>query len=97
MVHCTLPAGETSIAVAHKTVEEVWYVLSGQGQVWRKQGGEEQVVDVAPGDSLSIPVGARFQFRAATEGPLCFIIITMPPWPGEDEAYRVPGHWPVPG
>ena len=49
MVHCTLNPGETSAAVAHRTVEEVWYFLEGTGQVWRRKGDEERVVDVAPG------------------------------------------------
>lgn len=96
MVHCTLQAGEVSVAVAHKTVEEVWYVLAGKGQVWRKCGEVEQVVEVAPGVSLSIAVGTHFQFRAAADEPLCFIIVTMPPWPGDQEAYPVPGCWPAP-
>jgi mannose-6-phosphate isomerase-like protein (cupin superfamily) len=97
MVHCTLNPGEVSLPVAHKTVEEVWYFLEGRGQVWRKYGDEERVVDVAPGVSLSIPVGAHFQFKTTGDVPLRFLIVTMPPWPGEDEAYRVPGYWPVKG
>ena len=96
-VHCTLNPGEVSLPVAHRTVEEVWYFLEGTGQVWRKFGDEELEVDVAPGVSLSIPVGARFQFRTTGDGPLRFLIVTMPPWPGEDEAYCVPGRWPVEG
>ena len=95
MVHCTLNPGEVSLPVAHKTVEEVWYFLEGTGQLWRKYGDEERVVDVAPGVSLSIPVGAHFQFRTTGDRPLRFLIVTMPPWPGEDEAYRVPGRWQV--
>ena len=97
MVHCTLNPGEVSLPVAHKTVEEVWYFLEGRGQVWRKFGDEERVVDVTPGGSLSIPVGAHFQFRTTGDDPLMFLIVTMPPWPGEDEAYRVPGRWSVEG
>ena len=95
MVHCTLNPGEVSLPVAHRTVEEVWYFLEGTGQVWRRFGDEERVVDVAPGASLSIPVGTHFQFRTIGDDPLRFLIVTMPPWPGEDEAYRVPGRWPV--
>ena len=95
MVHCTLHPGQVSVAVAHRTVEEVWYFLEGAGQVWRRQGNQERLVDVAAGASLSIPVGAHFQFRTTGDRPLRFIIVTMPPWPGEDEAYRVPGRWPT--
>ena len=95
MVHCTLSPGAVSRPVAHRTVEEVWYFLEGAGQVWRRQGDEERVVDVGPGVSLSIPVGAHFQFRVTGGGPLRFVIVTMPPWPGADEAYAVPGPWMV--
>jgi mannose-6-phosphate isomerase-like protein (cupin superfamily) len=95
LVHGTLPAGRVSLAIAHRTVEEVWYVTEGRGQVWRKQGGHETVVDVEPGTALTIPIGAHFQFRATGPEPLRFVMCTMPPWPGEQEAVRVPDHWPV--
>ncbi len=97
MVHCTLNPGEVSVPVAHRTVEELWYCLEGRGQVWRRRGDDERVVEVAPGGSLSIPTGAHFQFRTIGDHPLRFVIITMPPWPGENEAYRVAGYWPVKG
>jgi mannose-6-phosphate isomerase-like protein (cupin superfamily) len=93
MVHCTLAAGATSIAVAHRTVEEVWYCLQGRGAVWRAQGNAEQIVAVREGISLSIPLGVRFQFCNLGEEPLIFLIVTMPPWPGDEEAYRVRGAW----
>lgn len=95
-VHCTLPPGGVSRAVAHRTVEEIWYFLVGEGEVWRKLGEVEEVTAVAPGVSLNVPTGAHFQFRNCGSGPLRFLITTMPPWPGDDEAYRVPGYWPVP-
>jgi len=87
--HCTLPAGKTSLAVKHKTVEEIWYFLEGKGEVWRKHGDHEEVATVEPGISLTIPLGTHFQFRNTGSGPLCFIIVTMPPWPGPEEAARV--------
>ena len=95
MVHCSLNPGEVSAPVAHRTVEEVWYFLEGTGQVWRRHGDKERVVDVAPGASLSIPVGTHFQFRSTGDGPLRFVIVTMPPWPGHDEAFPVAGYWPA--
>ena len=93
MVHCTLPRGATSAAVMHGTVEEVWYFLQGHGQVWRKSETTESVQDVAPGVSLIIDFGTHFQFRNTGDEDLCFIIVTMPPWPGEQEAVRVDGYW----
>ena len=95
MVHCTLNPGEVSLPVAHRTVEEVWYIIEGTGQVWRSFGDDERIDDVTPGVSLSIPVGAHFQFRNTGQGPLRILIVTMPPWPGDEEAYHVPGRWPV--
>ncbi len=97
MAHGTLPPGHVSLAVRHRTVEELWYVVSGRAQVWRKLGDLESVEEVGPGTSLSIPVGAHFQFRTIGDEPFCFIMVTMPPWPGADEAVRVPDHWPIPG
>jgi mannose-6-phosphate isomerase-like protein (cupin superfamily) len=96
MAHGTLAPGQASLAIVHRTVEEVWYVTEGRGQVWRKQRDFEEVVDVAPGSALTIPVGVHFQFRATGPEPLRFVMWTMPPWPGEHEAMRVPDHWPVP-
>ena len=95
MVHCSLNPEEVSAPVAHRTVEEVWYFIEGTGQVWRRHGDEERIVDVAPGGSLSIPVGAHFQFRTTGDRPLRFVIVTMPPWPGHDEAFPVAGYWPA--
>ena len=35
VVEVTLPAGQVSRPVYHRTVEETWYILEGRGQVWR--------------------------------------------------------------
>jgi mannose-6-phosphate isomerase-like protein (cupin superfamily) len=94
--YCTLPAGCTSLAVRHRTVEEIWYFNSGTGEMWRKQGDREEVVEVGPGVCLTIPLGTHFQFRNTGEEPLCSLIATMPPWPGSQEAVRVEGRWPSP-
>ncbi|MCY4062122.1 MAG: cupin domain-containing protein [Chloroflexi bacterium] len=95
VVHCALPVGKVSIPVRHRTVEEVWYFLAGEGQVWRKQGGCELVLDVRSGVSLTIPLGTAFQFRNTGAVPLEFIIATTPPWPGDDEAVALDaGRWP---
>ena len=96
MVHCTLPKGAVSGAVVHATVDEAWYFLAGAGQVWRKQGGAESVVDVEAGVALTIECGTHFQFRNTGDEDLHFVIATMPPWPGAQEARRVREHWPAP-
>lgn len=93
MANFTLPPGQTSIAVTHKTIEEIWYFISGRGEMWRKQGDKEEVVQVEPGVCLTIPLGTHFQFRSFEGETLSAIGITMPPWPGEGEAILVTGKW----
>lgn len=93
MAHFKLPPGVVSKAVAHKTVEEVWYIASGHGRMWRKLGANEEITPLARGVSLFIPAGAQFQFRADGDAPLEAVGVTMPPWPGMDEAYEVEGIW----
>ena len=95
MVHCTLPPGGVTRGVRHRTVEEVWFFLGGTGQLWRKSGAREEIVDVGPGLALTIPLGTDFQFRTVGDEPLTFVITTMPPWPGNAEAVEVPGVWPT--
>jgi mannose-6-phosphate isomerase-like protein (cupin superfamily) len=95
MAHFELGAGRISRAVAHRTVEEIWYVLGGQGQMRRRQGDRQETVALRPGTCISIPPGTHFQFRADGSGPLTAVGVTMPPWPGADEAYEVPGTWPA--
>ena len=94
MAHFELGPGRVSRAIAHHAVDEIWYIVGGHGQMWRRQAEREKTVPLEPGTCVSIPVGTHFQFRAASEGPLAVVAVTMPPWPGEDEAYAVPGVWP---
>jgi mannose-6-phosphate isomerase-like protein (cupin superfamily) len=89
----TLEPGAVAKAVVHRTVEEIWYVAAGQGRLWRKHGETEQIVDLAPGLSLTIPVGTRFQFRNDGADALRIVAVTMPPWPGESEAVPTDGIW----
>ncbi len=92
--HFELPPGQTSIPIAHRSVEEIWYFLSGRGEMWRRQGNREEIVAVEPGVCITIPLGTHFQFRSLGDEALGAIGITMPPWPGEGEGYEVEGPWP---
>jgi mannose-6-phosphate isomerase-like protein (cupin superfamily) len=91
--HFTLPPGAISKAVAHRSVEEIWYFMSGEGRMWRRFGDREEIVEVALGTCVTIPVGTEFQFRSDSSEPLIAVGTTMPPWPGEHEAYEVAGPW----
>jgi len=101
LAHFSLASGEVSVAVAHRTVEEMWYFIGGSGEMWRKseRTGEEILLDVAAGMSLSIPNHTHFQFRSTGSEPLQAVGATMPPWPGigdmggAGEVYFVGGKW----
>jgi mannose-6-phosphate isomerase-like protein (cupin superfamily) len=93
LAHFELAAGQTSVAVRHRSVEEIWYFLRGQGEMWRESGDHEQVVSVSAGVCVTIPLGTSFQFRAGGDESLAAVGATIPPWPGEDEALIVSGPW----
>jgi mannose-6-phosphate isomerase-like protein (cupin superfamily) len=91
LVEVRLPAGETSLPVRHRTVEEIWYFLAGDGRVWRLPPDGDAVIDeVRPGRTLVIPTGWAFQFQAGATEDLRFLCYTSPPWPGADEAVPAP-------
>jgi mannose-6-phosphate isomerase-like protein (cupin superfamily) len=88
MVHCTLPPAAVTRAVHHRSVEEVWLVLAGTGVLAL---GDERL-SLRRGVSVVIPPRTSFQFRAGWRG-LELVIVTMPPWPGGDEAQSTTGPW----
>ena len=101
MAHFTLAPGETSVAVAHRTLEELWYFTEGRGQFWRRpeSTGDTECIDVEAGVAVAIPARTHFQFRALGSESLRAVAVTMPPWPGSGdlagrgEVYFVDGPW----
>ena len=85
-----LAPGGVSRPIAHRSVEEIWYVLQGRGKVWRSPPDTRLTpIDLTPGDSVVIPRGWHFQFSADADGELRILCYTSPPWPGPDEAVPV--------
>jgi mannose-6-phosphate isomerase-like protein (cupin superfamily) len=93
MAHFELGAGAVSDPVLHQTVEEIWFVVKGSGEMWRRQGDREEIVALAPGICVTIPRGTSFQFKASASEAVAAVGITMPPWPGEGEALPTEGPW----
>ena len=96
MAEFELAPGQTSAAMTHRTVDEIWYVLRGRGEIWRRQGTHEEVAPLEPGVCLTIPLGTTFQFRVySPDEPLQVVAVTMPPWPAgsEEEARPAQGCW----
>ena len=91
MARFELEAGRTTSAVRHRTVEELWTVVEGRGELWRSGTDAESLVTLEPGICAVIHAGTSFQFRSDGRGALVVIAVTMPPWPGEDEAEPVEG------
>src|ERR1700744_4222246 len=56
LAHFELAPGHTSLAVRHRTVEEIWYFLSGTGEMWRASGDSGDVVAVSTGVCITIPL-----------------------------------------
>ena len=88
---CTLPGvasfarfelapEQVARAVSHATVQEIWYIVGGSGQLWRAQDGREEITGLEPGVCATIPLGTAFQFRAGAGG-LLVVAVTAPPWP----------------
>jgi mannose-6-phosphate isomerase-like protein (cupin superfamily) len=91
--HFELAPAQVSQAVSHATVQEIWYVVAGGGQIWRDDGNVESVEELVPGVCLTIPLGTSFQFRAGADG-LRVVAATVPPWPGDPaEARPERGPW----
>jgi len=92
MARFELEPGRTSIAVRHRSVEELWYVLHGSGVMWRRRGDVESVTLLYAGVCLLIQPGTSFQYRSDPEERLIAIGATMPAWPGAEEAEIVDGY-----
>lgn len=94
MIHSTVPPGMVGRACHFRTIDEYSYVLSGEGEIWRRSsGGSESVTRLIAGVCVDIPLGTNFQYRCTGGEPLVFMCTALPPWPGDDEAVIVDGPW----
>lgn len=91
MRHCKLPAAYISSAVYHKTVDEIWYVLEGNGELWLSD--KDKTIKLKPTICISIPRGISFQFKNTGKKDLKFLGVTIPVWPEGVEACYVKGKW----
>ena len=94
MIHSTVPPGMVGRACHFRTIDEYWYVLSGEGEIWRSApDGHESITRLIAGVCIDIPLGTAFQYRCTGSLPLVFTCTALPPWPGDDEAVIVDGPW----
>jgi mannose-6-phosphate isomerase-like protein (cupin superfamily) len=88
-----VPPGQVNRAAVHATVSEFWHVLAGEGEIWRRDGSAEETTALTRGVTIDLRVGTAFQYRCTGDEPLQFLCISMPPWPGDDEATFIDGPW----
>jgi mannose-6-phosphate isomerase-like protein (cupin superfamily) len=89
IAHFRLMPGDTSAPKQHRSVEELWYFVAGLGEMCV---GDDVTV-VCPGVAVRIPPQTRFQFRSSGSEALEAVAVTMPPWPGPDEASDADTYW----
>lgn len=94
MAQFRLPAGQVARAIRHHTIEELWFILEGEGEVWFDDGTGRDPLPLRPGVALRVPPRTPFQVRAGAGAELRAVGATMPPWPGDQEAEIVSGAWP---
>ncbi|MFZ6009064.1 MAG: cupin domain-containing protein, partial [Bacteroidota bacterium] len=89
------PPQGISSAVQHRSVDEIWYVLQGSGEIWREHNRVSSITKISSGVSITIPVHTKFQFRNTGNDSLKIMLVTMPSWPGKDEAAPVDNYWHI--
>ena len=86
--HFRVHSGQVTRAVMHRRIDEIWYLTTGEGEIWMSDNGAVAVQQVAlrPGLSLAISQGTAFQCRNSGRVDLDIVAVQVPPWPGDDEA-----------
>jgi mannose-6-phosphate isomerase-like protein (cupin superfamily) len=92
IVHAKALSGKPSIAASLTGVGEFFYILKGEGELWRATGRLEHVVPLHPGRCVSIPPGISYQYRAIG-GPLEFLVVTVPRWQKDNWAEAKQRYW----
>jgi mannose-6-phosphate isomerase-like protein (cupin superfamily) len=95
MAHFRLGPRSVGRAILHEELEEIWYCLSGSGEVWLSPGCdvEEDPIVLIAGVSFVVRRGVAFQLRNLSDIAMDFVGVTMPPWPGDHAVTLVEGRW----
>lgn len=81
IAHAIVPAGEATLPHSLKKSTELYYILSGFGEM---HIGDEQAA-VREGQIVLIPPGARQYIRNTGSAGLVFLCIVAPKWEAGDE------------
>jgi mannose-6-phosphate isomerase-like protein (cupin superfamily) len=80
LAEATVEPGQQTRLHLHRTSEEIYYILSGTGEVCL---GEEREV-VTPQTAVLIPAGTPHKIRNTGSVPLVFLCICSPPYEHAD-------------
>ena len=80
LAEARLPVGASTTPHYHPQTEEIYYILSGEGQM--RIAAETQTV--GPGDAIAIPPGAEHQITNTGNETLVFLCCCAPAYEHED-------------
>ena len=92
IAHATALVDKTPEAGSVSDFGELFYVLEGQGALWRATGALEDVVPLSAGVCASIPPGIDYQYRAGKTS-LKFLVSTAPQFQREKWVKAGRRHW----
>ena len=81
IAHAIVPSGEETLPHLLHRSTELYYILSGSGEMHIDDESE----CVVEGQIILIPPGARQYIRNTGTGDLIFLCIVAPKWQAEDE------------
>ena len=84
MAEARLPVGGQTTPHYHPRAEEIYYILSGQGEM---RLGDESCA-VVPGDAIAIPPGIEHQITNTGDAILKFICCCAPGYENDDTVLR---------
>ena len=81
MAHFRLGPRSVGRAILHEELEEIWYCVSGSGELWLSPNGDvnEHPILLGAGISFIVHRGVSFQLRNRADVAMNFIGVTMPP------------------
>jgi mannose-6-phosphate isomerase-like protein (cupin superfamily) len=77
IVHATAFAEKASQPAIIEGFGELFYILEGEGELWRATGELESVTQLTARRCVTIPPGIDYQFRAV-RAPMKFLVATAP-------------------
>jgi mannose-6-phosphate isomerase-like protein (cupin superfamily) len=80
LAEATVPPGEETIEHYHRSSEEIYRFIQGEGRM--RLGSEEATVSA--GDAVVIPPGAPHKLWNTGERPLVLLCCSAPPYSHED-------------